>query len=80
MMAGAEVFTQNCTTCHGGAAEGSAQGPALNSTGRTASMSDDELRQVILQGRGAMPGWSDKLAPEGVDAVIYFLRIVAERR
>ncbi|MEM9500832.1 MAG: cytochrome-c oxidase, cbb3-type subunit III [Pseudomonadota bacterium] len=64
--AGAELYTQNCASCHQPAGEGDpAQGaPALNDAiwlyGGTPAL----VRQQILNPRhGVMPGWSDKLDP-----------------
>ena len=73
MVAGAQVYVAYCGECHGSQAEGNV-GPALGGTGDTFLMSDDELQEMVSKGYGEMPGWSDQLAPQQIDAVIYFLK------
>ena len=64
--AGAELFAQNCSVCHGanGAGDRSLGAPALNDAiwlygDSAASIS----QQIIAPRHGVMPGWSDKLDP-----------------
>ncbi len=53
---GAELYTSNCSSCHGADGEGSF-GPALQ--GLTDDASDAELSDVILNGEGEdMPGFN----------------------
>ena len=73
MVAGAQVFVAYCTECHGARAEGNS-GPALNSGGDAYRRSDKELKIIINQGQGEMPGLSDKLSPDQVDEVVYFMK------
>ncbi|MCB8959672.1 MAG: zinc ribbon domain-containing protein [Ardenticatenales bacterium] len=73
MVAGAQVYVAYCGECHGSQAEGNV-GPALGGTGDTFLMSDDELQEMVSKGYGEMPGWSDQLSPQQIDAVIYFLK------
>lgn len=44
----------SCINCHGDQLEGGAAAPAINQTGAT--LSADDIRKVIVEGRGAMPG------------------------
>lgn len=46
------VVQQSCASCHGGNLEGGA-GPALENIG--ASLSEEEIHDVIVNGKGAMP-------------------------
>ncbi|AXH98482.1 cytochrome c [Sporosarcina sp. PTS2304] len=46
------VVQQNCASCHGGNLEGG-MGPALDKIGGT--LSQDEIHDVIVNGKGAMP-------------------------
>ena len=73
MVAGAQVYVAYCGECHGSQAEGNV-GPALGGTGDTFLLSDEELQAMVSQGYGEMPGWSDQLAPQQIEAVIYFLK------
>ncbi|PAQ13306.1 cytochrome C [Bacillaceae bacterium SAOS 7] len=45
-------YKQSCVGCHGGNYEGGA-GPALTGVGE--KLSKDELKDVLVNGRGAMP-------------------------
>ena len=52
--ADAEKIVQgNCTSCHGGNLEGQGNFPALNNVG--SRLSEDEILNVIENGRGGMP-------------------------
>lgn len=46
------VVQKSCVTCHGGNLEG-ASAPALDKIGAT--MSEDEIKDVIVNGQGGMP-------------------------
>ncbi|WP_338750156.1 cytochrome c550 [Bacillus sp. FJAT-52991] len=45
-------YKQSCVGCHGGNYEGGA-GPALKGVGE--KLSKDEIKEVLVNGRGAMP-------------------------
>lgn len=63
---GAQIFADNCVSCHGASGEGSRPlgAPRLNDAiwlyGGTR---DDIVRQVLRPRMGAMPAWQDKLDP-----------------
>ncbi|WP_042463030.1 cytochrome c551 [Neobacillus dielmonensis] len=57
----AEIFDQNCSSCHGGNLQGG-MGPNLTKVG--SRYSQDEIRNIIKNGKGAMP----KNVIEGDDA------------
>ncbi|WP_100331593.1 cytochrome c550 [Bacillus xiapuensis] len=46
-------YKQTCMGCHGGNYEGGS-GPALKGVGE--KLSKDEIKDVLINGRGAMPG------------------------
>ncbi|ARF15116.1 cytochrome C551 [Sporosarcina sp. P12(2017)] len=46
------VVQQSCASCHGGNLEGGA-GPALDKAGATHS--EEEIHDIIINGKGAMP-------------------------
>lgn len=50
---GEELVKQNCTSCHGGNLEGAGSTPALKDVG--SRLSEDEILNVIENGRNAMP-------------------------
>ncbi len=47
------IVNKSCITCHGGNLEGKGGAPALNKVGD--HMSETEIRDVIVNGRGGMP-------------------------
>ena len=63
-----EIYAQNCLACHGENYEG-AMGPELVNVGDR--LSEDEIREVLVNGRGAMPG---NLVPnESLDEMVEWL-------
>ncbi len=65
---GEKLVQQTCTTCHGGNLQG-ASGPALEKIG--AKYSEEEIKEIILNGNGGMPGGLLKGAD--VDAAAAYL-------
>ncbi|SOC16986.1 cytochrome c551 [Ureibacillus xyleni] len=51
---GETIVKSNCATCHGGNLEGMGSTPSLADVGTR--LSEDEILDVILNGRGGMPG------------------------
>ena len=51
---GATVYSSSCASCHGADGTG-ATGPDLT-TGLVSSKSDDELKSIVNDGVGGMPG------------------------
>lgn len=71
---GERVFARNCASCHGGGGDGG-MGPKL-ADGRVVERYPDprEHREVVVEGRGAMPAWGDRLTDEEIDAVVRYER------
>ena len=64
------VYQRNCAKCHGNAATGRHfRGPSLISE-KAAAVSSEELRNIINQGKGPMPKFAGKLAPEEIDQLV----------
>lgn len=64
------VVNQSCISCHGGNLElEGGMGPALNNIGAT--LSEEEIHDVIVNGQGAMPG--NLIQGEEADAVAKWL-------
>ena len=64
------AYVKNCAKCHGKTAEGRHfGGPGLISA-KTAAASTDDLRNVIANGKGHMPKFTGKLAPEEIDSLV----------
>ena len=51
---GEAVAKQKCISCHGGNLEGQGNFPPLNDTG--SRYSEEEILDIILEGKGRMPG------------------------
>ncbi|HKO52256.1 MAG TPA: c-type cytochrome [Polyangiaceae bacterium] len=79
---GAELYGRMCAVCHGEKGEGykADRAPRLAQPEFQASVSDDQLREAIKNGRNAttMSAWAKDrggpLSPEDIDAVIEFMR------
>lgn len=68
------LYEKNCVKCHGKNATGRKfGGPSLISI-KVASASDDDLRNIIANGKGHMPKYEGKLTPEEIDALIHEIR------
>jgi mono/diheme cytochrome c family protein len=64
------IYKKNCAKCHGKTAEGRHfGGPSLISD-KTRAASDDELRDLISNGKGRMPKYAGKLSPEEISTLI----------
>jgi len=64
------IYQQNCAKCHGKTAEGRHfAGPSLVSE-KTLSMSADDLRNIITNGKHHMPKFEGKLQPAEIDALV----------
>ncbi len=64
------VFHKNCAKCHGKTAEGRHfGGPSLVSE-KTTSVSADDLRNTIANGKGHMPKYAGKLTAEEIDTLV----------
>ncbi|NRG47168.1 cytochrome c [Bacillus sp. CRN 9] len=48
-----ELYQQNCIACHGDQYQGG-MGPALSGVGE--KLSEDEIIEILTNGKGAMPG------------------------
>lgn len=64
------VFQSNCAKCHGKDANGRFMaGPSLISKKATA-LSTDELHNMIVNGKGRMPKFGDKLSADQIDKLV----------
>lgn len=73
------VFKKDCAKCHGKTAEGRHfGGPSLVSD-KAKAASDDELREIITNGKGRMPKYADKLTPEKISALIGQIRALNKK-
>jgi len=72
---GAELYAEHCAACHGSEGQGGpAAGEPINTIEYLAGITDDALRQIILEGVAGMPGYANRLTDEFVDDLIAFMR------
>jgi mono/diheme cytochrome c family protein len=80
--AGATLYAQNCSACHGKAGKGDgAAAAALNPRPTNladstfqASRTDPQLTEAITNGKGTMPGNGARLGQDGVRALVAYIR------
>lgn len=77
----AALWTVSCASCHGrlGHGDGPGQPPGaqvrdLSNAEWQASVTDEEIAQVISGGRGLMPRFDDRINPRGVEGLVRFIR------
>jgi cytochrome c6 len=74
---GADTFKSKCAMCHGENGVGKGKIPALSSP-EVQKKADADFRTTIEKGtktaNGMMPGYSGKLTPEQIDALVGYVR------
>ena len=76
LVEGRELWTAQCSRCHGGDASGGA-GPDLQGPWPPDRQPGvDAMATIVIEGRGAMPGFGASLSDEEVDAVVRYVREV----
>jgi mono/diheme cytochrome c family protein len=73
------AFITNCAKCHGKNAEGRHfRGPALISA-KIAAASDDELRNIVSNGKGHMPKYRGKLTSDEIDILVQQIKALDKK-
>jgi mono/diheme cytochrome c family protein len=74
--AGASLFQQNCAACHGsdGGGNPGIGTPNFHDAALQRSLSDQQMTQVIEQGKGRMPAWAGKLNSTQIADVVAYIR------
>lgn len=80
---GQQIYEQNCLVCHG--VKGYGDGPAANSlpvkpfdlTTHVLLHDEQYLYATILNGRGSMPAWGNRLTQDQILDVIAYTRLLA---
>jgi mono/diheme cytochrome c family protein len=68
------VYVKDCAKCHGKTAGGHLLGgPGLVSD-KAAGMSADDMHALIVNGKGHMPKFGNKLKPEEIDTLVQQVR------
>ncbi len=78
-LTGNPVFQNNCAKCHGKTADGRfILGPTLVS-GKTSSMSADDLRNIITNGKGHMPKYGGKLSADEINTLVLQIKAIGNK-
>lgn len=67
-----DQFVRACAPCHGNSAEGADRAPSLANNRRLRSWNENEIADVIQNGRGSMPAFP--FPPDKLQAVARFVR------
>lgn len=84
-MDGAKIYAEKCTVCHGPGGKGDGPGgAALNPKPRDHTdgaymntRTDEQLLEVLHNGKGAMPAWKGMLTDDQMKAVLAHVRSLA---
>ncbi len=73
------AYEKNCAKCHGKSAEGRHfAGPPLRSD-KVAGASDDDLRNMITNGKERMPKFGGKLTTVEIDTLVQEIRALNKK-
>ncbi len=76
---GRQIFMANCASCHGKNADGNTPAgkqwriPDLRSP-QVQSLSNEQLTQILKQGKGKMPAWSGLLSAADLEHTLEYIR------
>jgi len=70
---GAELYSSACAHCHGSDLAGGV-GPALGSGSNAATLSDQQIVDVVRIGPGAMTSFGDRFSQAQLDSLVDYLR------
>jgi mono/diheme cytochrome c family protein len=73
---GGQLFTANCSRCHGPTGQGTPRAPSLNVKSFFVGKSDQAIQQIITSGvpGTAMPTWGDRMSASDIQAIVGFIR------
>ncbi|MEM2591097.1 MAG: c-type cytochrome [Thermofilaceae archaeon] len=78
-----EFYAANCALCHGNDGRGGANPvpvPDFTSPAWQKERTDQELIEVISNGKGLMPAWKGKLTESQIKALVAFIRKLGEQK
>ncbi len=81
---GASLYKSRCASCHGADGKGdTAVGKSMHlrslASPEVQKESDQELTGIIADGKGAMPGYKDKLSAEQVKDLVGYIRELGKK-
>jgi quinohemoprotein ethanol dehydrogenase len=68
---GAELFSENCQSCHGAEGAGGHVGPDLQKSSVAENLA--QVEEQVRNGGGGMPPFADVLSDEEIDAVAQYV-------
>mgnify|MGYP001122526481 CR=1 FL=1 len=73
---GGELYSANCSRCHGPTGQGKPIAPALNVKSFLTETTDQAMQQIIPLGvpGTAMPAWGDRMTEAEIQAIVGFIR------
>ena len=73
---GSQLFTTNCSRCHGPEGQGTPRAPSLNVKSFLTDTNDQAMQQIITFGvpGTAMPSWGDRMTDADIQAIVGFIR------
>jgi mono/diheme cytochrome c family protein len=73
---GGELYSANCSRCHGPTGQGKPIAPALNVKSFLTETTDQAMQQIITLGvpGTAMPAWGDRMTEAEIQAIVGFIR------
>jgi mono/diheme cytochrome c family protein len=73
---GSQLFTANCSRCHGPEGQGTPRAPSLNVKSFLTDTNDQAIQQIITLGvpGTAMPSWGDRMTGADIQAIVGFIR------
>ncbi len=73
---GGDLYTANCSRCHGPEGQGTQRAPSLNVKSFLTDTSDLAMEQIITNGvpGTAMPAWGTRMTEADIQAIVGFIR------
>lgn len=77
-----EFYVANCALCHGNDGRGNPVMPVPDFTSPAwqKERTDQELIEIISNGKGLMPAWKEKLTESQIKALVAFIRKLGEQK
>lgn len=73
---GSQLFTANCSMCHGPEGQGTQRAPSLNVQSFLTNTNDQAMELIITNGvpGTAMPAWGTRMVESDIEAIVGFIR------
>ena len=71
LAAGAQLFSDNCESCHGSMGAGGHVGPNLQTSAVAEHL--DQVEKQVRHGGGVMPAFSNVLSDQEIDTVAHYV-------